>query len=80
MSRNYQMSLDVTVHDRAALYRAAAKRAKADGLSHAHWLELRRNSADPTAADIQMLLDPGVSPPGITIDNGEAATQPFSFA
>lgn len=41
---------------------------------------LRRNVADPTAADIQMLLDPGVSPPGITINNGEAATQPSGFA
>jgi len=80
MRRQYQLILDVTVHDKAALFRAASKRAKQDGLTRSHWLEMRRSSFDPTAVDIQMLLDPGVSPDGISITNGEAVTLPATPA
>lgn len=71
MSARYQMQLDVAVHDKAALRKAAERRAVRDGQSLADWRETRAGNLDVVAADIHMLLDPGEGPPGLSVESGQ---------
>jgi hypothetical protein len=75
MAEWHRVMLDVRVWDRKALFLAAQARAKADGMSRADYLDLRRAHVSPIHADLQMLFDPGVSPNGCTIDQSEVESQ-----
>lgn len=66
----YSVTLDVEVFDPIAL-RAAAKAEALKGMSAEDWEELRNSNFSPISADLHMLLDPGVSPPGCEIEHGE---------
>lgn len=58
---NYEISftLNLRVYSVRSLLKAAAERAKADGLSRADWREYRSTRHSGLAACVQMLLDPG---------------------
>jgi hypothetical protein len=70
MTQQYQITLDVDVYDKAKL-REAAKAEALKTMSAEDWEDLRASNLDGIAADIHMLLDPGVSPDGCEIENGE---------
>jgi len=71
-SEPYAVTITVDVFDRLALYRAAMRRAVADGVSLADYLSMRRTGGDRTAVDLVMLLDPGISPAGCQIQDSRA--------
>lgn len=66
----YQVTLDVKVYDVKALREAAYLVARQD-MTAEEWEELRNTNCSPISADLHMLLDPGVSPPGTQIEHGE---------
>ena len=68
-SEPYAVTIAVDVFDRLVLSRAAMRRAVADGVSLADYLSMRRSGGDRIAADLIMLLDPGVSPAGCQIQD-----------
>ena len=72
MAEHRQIRLDITVHDRRVLFRAAMKRAVANGMKLTDWLALRRENGDRLSADLQILLDPGAEPTGCSIDHCHA--------
>ena len=66
-TREYaSINLELTIHNRARVMRAALERAIADGMTANEWRYLRR-TGNYLATDIRMLLDPGVSPEGLSI-------------
>jgi hypothetical protein len=72
-TKTARVTLELTVFDALALFNAARTRAKADKLDVRDWLETRRaHPAGQIAADIIMLLDPGMSPPGLQIEDSHA--------
>lgn len=68
--QEYQITLNVTVYDREALAAAAVVHAL-KFMSLEDWQDLRNANFSKVAADLHMILDPGVSPDGTTIENGE---------
>lgn len=62
-------SMDLEVHDAAALYKAAVEHARdKDNLDEDLILEILGSEEAPDVeACVQMLLDPGSSPPGLQI-------------
>lgn len=72
MRASYTMTLHVEVFDHEQLREAARQRRTLDGvMSREEWEELRGGNLSGVAADLHMLLDPGVSPPGCSIEAGE---------
>ncbi len=72
MSTSYTVSMDVTVHDEQALWDAAAVAYVEDAGSHVLLSEIEdllgtREEPDIPAC-LQMLLDPGESPAGCTVE------------
>ena len=70
MTVTYQLQMTITVFDHEELARAAKAEAL-KSMSEDQWRELRGENWFLVCADIHMLLDPGVSPPGTNIDNCE---------
>jgi hypothetical protein len=72
--KTYLVTLTVTVHDRAALARAARRHAiEIEKLQSSEWHKMRRDHpGGVVCADLLMLLDPGESPDGIEIVSGDA--------
>ena len=66
-----KVTLEVTVHDRRALRRAAWARAREGGMTAREHAEFRRR-AGGVEADLLTLLDDRVSPPGASIENSGA--------
>ena len=67
-TREYaSINLELTIHSRARVMKAALKRAIEDGLTASEWRNLRRGNG--VEADIRMLLDPGISPEGLSIED-----------
>ena len=77
--KEYTVTLRVTVHDATALREHSAMIATLDnGLSPEEWAEMRRDHpTGPIAADLLMVLDPGESPPGCSIESGEATAAAY---
>ena len=73
--RTFTFRLDIEVHDPAALAAAAEERAVAGGMAVADWRAMRGD--DPLAVDLQMLLDPGQSPPGCEIIESDVSESDF---
>jgi hypothetical protein len=72
MAEWFRVTLEVRVTDKRALYFAALKRARADGMTAAEYQQLRREPfSDPVRSDLQMLLDPGESPDGCELESSE---------
>lgn len=67
-----RITIEFEVFDRVDLFRAALRKALEDGVEVADYLSMRRQHADRRSADIIMLLDPGASPPGVSIQNSYA--------
>jgi hypothetical protein len=63
---NHECSIYVRVFDAEALYQAAMAKMEQDGIEDAEE-SLRPNGEIDTAKCLQMLLDPGESPPGCQI-------------
>lgn len=60
--------MDVEINDARQLYDAAVENAKADKLTDENILEMLGTPDEPDlSACIVQLLDPGMSPPGLTI-------------
>lgn len=70
MRAHYTMSLIIEVYDFDAL-RDAAKAEALKSMSSSDWEKMRRDNLSPVAADLHMLFDPGVSPPGCSIEDGD---------
>lgn len=68
--RTIRVTSFVTVYDSDALARASALRAASDGLTPEQWAEMR--ATDPVRTDVQVMLDPGTSPPGCQIEAFES--------
>ena len=66
-----KVTLEVTVHDRRALRRAAWARAKEGGMTARAHAEFRRR-AGGVEADLLTLLDDRTSPPGASIEDSSA--------
>lgn len=76
--KEYTVTLRVTVHDAADLRERAAEVARDSGLTPRQWREMRRqHPTGPIAADLLMILDPGESPPGCSIESGEATAAAY---
>jgi hypothetical protein len=70
--KRFNVSMDVDVFNEEALFDAAYEHATDNGcgLSDHEAMELLRPSGElDVAAGVQMLLDPGVSPAGMQIEN-----------
>ncbi len=63
-----KVTLEVTVHDRRALRRAAWARAREGGMTAREHAEFRR-CAGGIEADLLTLLDDRTSPPGASIED-----------
>lgn len=80
MGQPYTLSMDLNVYDKQRLYQAACRKAKKDGLPVNDWRRMRKEHGDPAAADLIMLLDPGVvlddkdRQCGLSIENSTAAS------
>ena len=74
MSKYFTVTIQVEVFDSAALKKAAWQRAKADGMSWKEWQRIRKENGG-TADDLQMIFDPGVSPPGTSIQQSSATNE-----
>ena len=61
------INLELTIHSRPMVMKAALKKALESGLTANEWRELRRDNG--IEADIRMLLDPSVSPEGLSIED-----------
>jgi hypothetical protein len=70
--QQYEFRLNIDVWDKTDLKKAAEKRALQDGLTLKDWRATRKANCDPIAADLHMLLDPGVSPDGTSINDSIA--------
>lgn len=68
--KTYQVTIEVQVSDAGELRRAALERALADGITASDWRKTRRERGP--GADLVMLLDPGISPPGTEIMDSTA--------
>jgi len=74
-TKAFNVMFDVTVHDKRALYKAAMAVAMRDeefcrGMPKAEARELLKPGGSiDVAACVQMLIDPGVSPNGMQIEN-----------
>ncbi|MFP3609229.1 hypothetical protein SB778_03830 [Paraburkholderia sp. SIMBA_050] len=69
MSKRYEISIDVTVHDEKALFDHAMSIAMQGGNSEEEALSMLKPEGEIDAsACITMVLDPGESPPGLTIE------------
>lgn len=68
-----EVSLLLTVHDPEAFAAAARKQAVADGITPEDAAE--EYTADNLRACAQMLFDPGISPPGCSIEYSHAEEQ-----
>jgi hypothetical protein len=70
----YRFTITVDVIDEDELRRAAEERfcEQNGGRNVDQWHTLRRSNADPVAADLHMLFDPGESPDGTDIVESEA--------
>jgi hypothetical protein len=67
MNRTYEVTLVVTVHDETALAGAAAEVAERS-MTAEEWAAMRQDGGAAVENDLLMLLDPGVSPDGIEIE------------
>lgn len=61
----YQFWISVTVTDEEALKKAAEARCIKDGVPLEDWQKVRQG----VDSDIRMVLDPGINPPGIAIQD-----------
>lgn len=80
---DYTVSICVSVYDKAALRKAAERRYVAENKNPRNavapaeerrrlikeWRGIRGSHVDRTAADLIMMLDPGISPPGVQIQD-----------
>jgi hypothetical protein len=69
-----RVTIDVTVHDKEALFEAALARAQEDGMSPEDCEQFGLKDEDGNIQEgpcLQMLLDPGESPPGCEIEYSE---------
>jgi hypothetical protein len=65
----FVIEIEVKVVDATAVMDAAARRAMRDGILLSEWLKTREDEgAGPQGADLQMLLDPGLSRHGYEIE------------
>jgi hypothetical protein len=70
---SWQVTLYVTVTDPAALHRAALARYKQEGGDDEGAEDFIGTAAEPDISGcLRMLLDPGMSPDGININDSEA--------
>ena len=53
--------------------RRPMRRAVMDGIGLTEYLTMRRTGGDRVAVDLVMLLDPGISPAGCTIQDSHCA-------
>lgn len=70
----YAVTIEVTVHDEQALYEAALEHARRDGMDEQTIEEFGLKDEDGNIQPrwcLQMLLDPGVSPAGCTIEQSQ---------
>ena len=68
MAAIYTFKVDIEVHDPKALHVAARLRALADGITAGQLDEYIGTRAEPHIPScLQMLFDPGTSPPGTSI-------------
>lgn len=68
--KTYQVTLEVEVHHEGDLKKAAETEALKI-MSIEDWTDLRNSNLCVVSADLHMILDPGVSPPGTSIEHGE---------
>ena len=70
MSANFSFTLSGSVTDVSLLYKTALARAIADGLEPDDAAESLTYDGEPNvSACVRMLLDPGISPDGLEIDD-----------
>ncbi len=68
MAKLYRFTIEIEVDDVAALKAYANQIAIADNrLAPEEWADMRSTEGDPLGSDLQMILDPGESPPGTSI-------------
>jgi hypothetical protein len=66
--RYASITLQLEIHDRRAVARAATMKAL-ESMTLSEWRKLRSGVGNTLEADIQMLLDPGVGPDGLSIED-----------
>lgn len=64
--RSFIVSIEIDVWDAAALRRQAAAKAR-ESMTAKEWQDMRRGEGFDIGAELQMLLDPGLSPDGCEI-------------
>jgi hypothetical protein len=70
LTTSHQVTIYVDVNDQDALFAAAMARAKEDGLEESDAQENLKPDGEVHIGNcLRMLLDPGVSPPGCSIED-----------